>query len=220
MGCHRISDFAPSLDYRRLLRGSKDSLHEVLNMRYERNCSPEEELPPRAGLIVVRENDPNFGLSDTEIQDRIEFIRCYLLKDFEAILLVPRQDQTDDFFVQDYLVMDGGYSAFNTVDFQNTMRSLNKYGYAMKKIFERVKDLAIMHSCISQPEHRKEVYQNFKNFIARKFGYQLEEFAIQLHLEESSVKRYSLRRKIRQLEQKIRQCQKIWERYAPPDWDC
>ena len=122
VGCKRISDFAPSLNYRRLLRGSKDSLHEVLNMRYERNCIPEEELPPRAGLIVVRENDPNFGLSDTEIQDRIEFIRCYLLKDFEAILLVPKQDQSDDFFVQDYLVMDGCYSAFNTVDYQNTIR--------------------------------------------------------------------------------------------------
>ena len=189
-------------------------------MRYDRNCIPEEELPPRAGLVVVRENDPNYGLSDTEIQDRIEFIRCYLLKDFEAILLVPRQDQTDDFFVQDYLVMDGGYSAFNTADFQNTMRPFNKYGYVMKKIMERVKDLAVMHSCISQPEHRKEVYERYKNYVARKFGFQLEEFAMQLHLVESAQKRYILKRKIAQLEQKIRQCQKIWERYAPPDRDC
>jgi hypothetical protein len=189
-------------------------------MRYERNCIPEEELPPRAGLVVIRENDPNFGLSDTEIQDRIEFIRCYLLKDLEAILLVPRQDYADDFFVQDYLVVDGGYSAFNTADFQNTMRPFNRYGYAMKKIMEHVKDFAVMHSCISQPEHRKEVYQKFRNYVARKFGYQLEEFAMQLHLEGSAQKRYSLKQKIRQLEQKIRQCQKIWERYAPPDWDC
>jgi hypothetical protein len=190
-------------------------------MRYENNCIPEEELPPRAGLIVVRENDPNYSLSDTEIQDRVEFIRCYLLKDFEALLLVPRQDQRDDFFVQDYLVMDGGYSAFNTVDFQNTMRPFNKYGYAMKKIMQRVEDLSIMHSCISQPEHRKEVYERYKNYVALKFGYQLEEFAMQLHLEDSPVKRYSLRRKIRQLEQKILRCQKIWEQYAPPDcWDC
>jgi hypothetical protein len=77
-------------------------------MRYERNCIPEEELPSRAGLIVIRKNDPNYGLSDEEIQDRIEFIRCYLLKEFEIILSVPRQDHTDDFFVQDYLVMDVG----------------------------------------------------------------------------------------------------------------
>jgi hypothetical protein len=188
-------------------------------MRYERNCIPEEEFPPRAGLVVVRETDPNLGLCDTEIQDRIEFIRCYLLKDFEVILLVPRQDATDDFFVQDYLVMDGCYSAFNTVDFQNTMRPYNKYGYAMKKIMERVKDLAVMHSCISQPEHRKEVYRRFKSFVARKFGYQIEEFAMQHHLEGSAQRRYSLKRKIAQLEQKIRQCQKIWEQYAPPDWD-
>jgi hypothetical protein len=189
-------------------------------MRYERNCIPEEELPSRAGLIVVRKTDPNYGLSDTEIQDRIEFIRCYLLQDFEAILIVPKQDHSDDFFVQDYLVMDGGYSAFNTADFQKIMQPFNKYGYAMKKIMERVKDLAIMHSCISQPEDRKKIYEKFKNFVARKFGYQLESLAMKLHLEESAVKQYSLKRKIMQLEQKIRKCQKIWERYAPPDWDC
>ena len=117
--------------------------------------------------------------------------------------------------------MDGGYSAFNTVDFQNTMRPLNKYGYAMKKIMEHVRDLAIMHSCISHPEDRKEVHQKFKNYVARKFGFQLEEFAMQLHLVESAQKRYSLKQKIIQLEQKIRKCQKIWERYAPTDcWDC
>ena len=69
-------------------------------MRYERNCIPEEELPSRAGLIVVRENDPNYGFSDTEIQHRIEFIRCYLLQVFEAILIVPKQDHSDDFFVR------------------------------------------------------------------------------------------------------------------------
>ena len=131
-------------------------------------------MPPRAGLIVVRENDPNYGLSDTETQDRIEFIRCYLLKDFEAILLVTIQDYGDEFFVQDHLVTDGGYSAFNTTDFHNTMRPFNKYGYAMKKIMERVKDLAVMHSCISQDQHRKEVYERYKNYVARKFGFQLD----------------------------------------------
>jgi hypothetical protein len=144
----------------------------------------------------------------------------FLLEEFEALLIVPGQDQFDDFFVQDYQVIYSGYSAFNTVDFQNTMRPFNKYGYAMKKIMQRVKDLAVRHSCISHPEDRKEVYERYKNFVARKFGYQFEEIAMQLHLEDSPVKRYSLKRKIRQLEQKIRQCQKIWERYAPPDRDC
>ena len=102
-------------------------------------------------MIVVRKNDPDYGFSDDEIQDRIEFIRCYLLNDYQVLLMIPRQDYEDDFFVQDCLVMDDNYSAFNTVDFKNTLRPLNKYGYAIKKIMEHVKDLAIMHSCISHP---------------------------------------------------------------------
>jgi hypothetical protein len=69
--------------------------------------------------------------------------------------------------------MDSGYSAFNTADFHNTMRPLNKYGYAIKKIMEHVKDLAVMHSCISQPEHIKEVYERYKKYVGRKFGFQL-----------------------------------------------
>jgi hypothetical protein len=78
-----------------------------------------------------------------------------------------------------------------------------------------------MHSCISHPEDRKDVREKFKNYVARKFGYQLEAFAMQLHVEESAQKRYNLRRKIARIEQNIRRCQKIWERYASPDsWDC
>jgi hypothetical protein len=190
-------------------------------MRYTENCIPEEKMPPRAGLIAVRKKDPNYGLRDEEIQDRIEFIRCYLLNDFKVLLLVPKQEYGDEFFIQDYLVMDDSYSAFNTVDFQIMMRPFNKYGYAIKKIMEHVKDLAIMHSCISYPEDREDVHKKFKNYVAQRFGYQFEALAMKLHLEESAQKQYSLKRKIAQLEQKIRKCQKIWERYAPPDnWDC
>ena len=68
-------------------------------MRYTENCIPEQEVPSPARLRVIRRNDPYYGLSDDEVKDRIEFIRCYILKDFETILSVPRQDYSDDFFV-------------------------------------------------------------------------------------------------------------------------
>jgi hypothetical protein len=190
-------------------------------MRYTENCIPREEMAPPAGLKVIRRNDPHYGLSDEEIEDRIEFIRCYLLKDFEAVLSVPRQDYSDDFFVEDYQVTDDRYSAFNTVDFQSMKKPFNKYGYAMKKIMERAKDIAVMHSCISCPDDRKGVYEKFRNFVFREFGLQHETLAMQLHLEASTQERLKLKREIARLERRIRQCQRIWERYAPPEsWDC
>ena len=47
----------------------------------------EEDLPVRANLKVIRINAPDYGLTDDEIQDRNEFIRCYLLNELGAALL-------------------------------------------------------------------------------------------------------------------------------------
>ena len=86
-------------------------------MRYTGNWIPEEELPTRSGLVVVRKNDPNHGLSSDEIQDRMEFIRCYLMKDFEVLLMVPMAAPGEDFFIRDIQAQDSEYCAFNTHDF-------------------------------------------------------------------------------------------------------
>ena len=43
------------------------------------NWIAEEELPVRANLKVIRRNDPDYGLTEEEIQDRNEFIRCLQL---------------------------------------------------------------------------------------------------------------------------------------------
>ena len=65
----------------------------------------EEELPVRANLKVILRNDPNYGLTEDEIQDRVEFIRCYLLREFELLMMIPKQTQEDDFFVGDFTVV-------------------------------------------------------------------------------------------------------------------
>ena len=52
----------------------------------------EEELPVRASIKVIRINDPNYGLTEDEIEDRNEFIRCHLLGEFELLTMIPKQD--------------------------------------------------------------------------------------------------------------------------------
>jgi hypothetical protein len=61
----------------------------------------QEELPVRAGLKVIRKNDPDYGLSEDEVMDRNEFIRYYLLQEFELLLMIPKKDGEDDLFITD-----------------------------------------------------------------------------------------------------------------------
>ena len=69
------------------------------------------EIPIRANLKVLHINDPDFGMTEDEINDRNEFIRCYILKDFEAILTIPAKYKKD-FFIENW-----EQSAFNTEDY-------------------------------------------------------------------------------------------------------
>ena len=77
----------------------------------------EEETKPKDRRIsVIRKSSPWYGMSEEEIEDRREFIRCYLLKDFELLLMIPVLPRENDFWFsshQEFLE-----SAFNTCDFQ------------------------------------------------------------------------------------------------------
>jgi hypothetical protein len=189
-------------------------------MKTAENWIPDEQLPPSAGLKVVCKNSQDFGLSQDEIQDRNEFIRCYLLKDFELLMIIPKQDTTNDFFITDCGVFDAKYSAFNTNDFQKQMRPFNVEGYKMKTIMERVKDLAIMHSCTSEPKNQQLVFERFISFMNFEFINQVEELAKQLHTDLSCTEQIKIRSEIEALSRKIGRCKRVWERYAPAEnWD-
>ena len=187
-------------------------------MLYTENTIPEEALPPRSGLLILRFSDPNHGLDTVEIQDRLEFIRCYLLKEFELLLMVPKSIRTNDFFANEITSVDPQYSAFNTMDFKN--RPFNKYGYAIAKIMERIQDLAVMHSSISNPDNRAAVKKRYENYLDIKFRDQLAVLIVQLQNTADSEKRYKISHKIVRLNRLIIQARKVWERYAPPEnWD-
>jgi len=156
--------------------GAYDSLQEVRKMKSKQQISctvdgwiAEEQIPAPTHLKVIRKRDPDYGLTEDEIQDRNEFIRCYLLKDFEPLMMIHNQISGTDFFIQDCDVFEPEYTAFNTHDFQNQMRPFNKYGYAMKKIMENVKNMAIMYSCCTYSEQRQNVYRKYEAFINGRF---------------------------------------------------
>jgi hypothetical protein len=180
----------------------------------------QEELPVSPNIKVVRTNDPDYGLTEDEIQDRNEYIRCYLLQEHELLMMMPKQDTEDDFFIVDCGVDDPEYSAFNTHDFQITQRPFNKYHYAMKKIMERVKELAINHSSITSEERRMDEYRRYENLVWREFRRRLGYLANKYARIDDEEERSSLKSKIAELNRRIMECKRIWERYAPPqNWD-
>lgn len=195
-----------------------ESLRQV--SRTTENWIPEEELAVWANLRVEKRNDPNFGLTEDEIQDRAEFIRCYLLSEFEHLLRVPMQDARNDFFFHDCDVNNPEYSAFSTHDFQRTMRPFNRHGYAVKEILERVRDLALMHSSISRAEDRHEVYERYCALVEREFRARLSYLVRCHHRSDELKRRAALKARIAELNCRILECKEIWERLAPPEnWD-
>ena len=189
-------------------------------MNYSENFIAAEELPKSAALKIVKVKDPDYGYSEDEIQDRYEFIRCYLLKDYELLLTIPKQYPGTDFFIHDCDVFEHQYSSFNTYDFQSRMRPFNKYAYAMKMILERVKDLAILHSCCSCSEDRASVQCRFEAYLDYHFRGKLICLIEQYKRTMQSDRRQWIKQKIGELNRRILDCKRIWERYAPPEsWD-
>ena len=178
---------------------------------------PEEELPVRAGLKVIRTTDPDFGFSEDEVADRNEFIRCYIQRDFELLMLLPELNKEDGFFIGDFTPRDDEYSAFNTQDFQKRLAPFDSYGYAIRKIMERIKDLAILHSSISASERRADIQIKYEVLVENQFRNRLSAYIDRYRITGDIETKMFLKRKIAESNRRIQECKKIWEQYAP--WD-
>ena len=156
-----------------------------------------EELSVSPVLRVEKRNDPWYGMSEEEVEDRKEFIRCYINKDFELLLLIPIQPRENDFWFSSH--QEFMESAFNTWDYQRDRKPFNKYGYRIKKIMEQVKDLAILHSSISQPEGRASIQRRYENLVENEFRDPLLRLAERYQRTVGEEDRYLIKKKIAEL---------------------
>lgn len=191
-------------------------MNQRLKTAYEERI-PDEELPVRAGIRVIRRSDPDYGLSEDEIADRYEFIRCYLAREYEVLMMLPADTGGNDFFLADFYVTDAAYSAFNTIDFQRNMKTFDKYGYAMKKIMGRVNELAILHSAISHEEGKENTRRRFNALVELEFRERLFRYIDQFKAARTDDRKASLKQKIGEMNRRILECKRIWEQCAP--WD-
>ena len=178
------------------------------------NCIPEEELPVRAGIRVERQNDPDYGLSDDEVADRNEFIRCHLAREFEFLMILPSA-ASEDLFIPDLHVGDDRYSAFNTVDFQRTQKPFDKYGYVIKKVMMRLQDLAVLHSSISHETGRRNTIRRFQSVVECEFREPLFRYVDRYKAAKTDEQRQRLKKKIGELNRRILEANATWEQFAP-----
>ena len=178
------------------------------------NWIDENELPVRADLQVVKINDPDYGMTQDEIDDRNEFIRCYILSGFEALLTIPVNKYESDFFVEDW-----EESAFNTEDYYRMYPKMgfNRYSFRIKKILQEVEHLAILYSCISDNQGRQRTFNRYKTLVDKEFRNKALFLIGKYRITNDSEERLELREKISELNKRILQCKKIWEQYAPRD---
>ena len=176
------------------------------------NSISEDEIPVSPALKIIRGNDPWYGMSEEEVEDAKEFIRCYINKEFELLLQIPVEPIQNDFWFSSH--QEFMESAFNTWDFQRDRKPFNKYGYRIKKVIEQVKDLAILHSCISQPEGKANAQRRYENLVDNEFRGRLMYWVEQYKRARYEERICWIKRRIAELNRRILQCQKVWEEYA------
>ena len=123
----------------------------------------EEELPVSAGLKRVRKYDLYTDMDESEIEAYWDFISWYLGQEHLLLLSMPKPEE-DEFLGVELDELGNDVSAMNTHDFER-LHPFDRYHYKVKKMCERVRDLALTHSCISDEEGRKNVKNRFLNLV-------------------------------------------------------
>ena len=177
-------------------------------MRMDNCCLDEDELPVRHGLRPIRKLDSVDDFGDSEVGDREEFIRCYLRSQFESLDQIPVVEPDSDFFVENF-----EESAFNTHDFQKDRKPFDNYHYKIKKVLERVEDLAILHSCISSEDGRRNTRQRYELLVEVEFRDKVLELVGMYKRAYSSERCYEIKRCIALLNQRILECENIWRKH-------
>ena len=173
----------------------------------------EEQRP--ALPMVIRANDPWEGMSEEEIEDVREYIRWYVNQDFKLLLLIPIHPRESDFWFSSH--EEFAESAFNTHDFQALQQPFDKYGYRIKQVMEKVKNLAILYSCLTSTEGREHTLGRYENLVSNEFRDKLlnlvERYQGTMDFDEKML----LKSKIAEVSRRIMKCKKVWEKYA--NWD-
>jgi len=176
----------------------------------------EEEYPSSTHLKVERTSaryfNPCEDMEDEEATAYWEFIYSIVLREYSMLLSIPKPE-APDFFAVELDEFGNDISAFNTHDYER-LYPFNKYQWKLNRIYDKVKDLAITYSCLSNEEGRRNIHQKCINLVQSEF--RNEGVTILEHYKKYKAWMYKGRviKKINELNSRIRRCKDIWQKYA------
>ncbi len=177
-----------------------------------------EELAPRANLKVLKAFDPYEGMDEDEIEAYHDFRHWYMTLDFAPIMALPKQETEDDFIPFE---SDGDLTLsfpFSSMDFKRQHAgSFNKYSYRVKKVYERVKDLAQTYSCLSHQEGKDNRHRRFKALVEEEFRDEAVMILDSLKTYGAYMNKKQAMLRIAALNKHIEKCNEIWKKHACQD---
>ena len=179
----------------------------------------EEDIPSRAGFKIERTAaryfNPCENMEGEEADAYWEFIYATMMKEHQILLSIPLPEPEYDFWPFEFDEDGHNVSVFNTIDFYRSHpANFDKYHYRLKKIYEKVKDLAITYSCISDEEGRKNIRQRFIDLVEKEFRAEGMMLVETYNKYPQWVYKHKLFGRVEEIIRKIRKCKKIWKKYA------
>lgn len=191
--------------YRKRLRTNPVilSLNENLVERDKKVTPPEvSKMDSIYDLPVVLKKVRKFDLwsefDDETAEDYRDFMSWFMQKDDGVLRFIPAK-VGKGFFVTEF-----EESAFNTCDFQNGAPKFDRYGYRIRKVMERVGDLAMQYSCIKSKEGRDGVRKMCKSLVESEFL-----------IEALKAQKGGDMRKAKRLIGRVEECAKVWDEWNP-----
>ena len=127
-----------------------------------------EDLPQRANLRPITRFDDLYPKDEEEREAYWDFVHWYLSQEFQVLMSIPKPEHGKDFYIP--IETDDSVSfAFSSADFLLLYgREFNRESYMIKKLYERVKDLAQTYSVIvTMPEiGRRNTLRKFLQLVS------------------------------------------------------
>jgi len=178
----------------------------------------EQDLPPKATLKTIKKFDGLYPEDDEEREAYWDFIHWAINREHAVLLYIPKTQNKNDFWQLDLDESGTDVSAFNTVDFERMYpQRFNKYAYKINKIYEKVRDLALLHSCISHEEGRKNVHGRFTNLIEDEFKDNATMLVETYKKYPQLLNKEKVFDRVSKLNSNIRKCNQIWQQHAYQD---
>lgn len=171
----------------------------------------EDEFPQNRRITPIHKFGRLYPEDEEEWEAYRDFISWYLSQDYLPLAYIPKQAFEGCF---ETFEDDASISfPFSSMDYQRA-HPFNRYAYKLRKVYENIKDLALMHSCISHDEGRANIHKKFVKLVNEEFRDRILKLLESYRKYPQHVDKSSLFRQIAELNGRIQRCKAIWHEHA------